>query len=73
MMVSQVYAGVQTHQIVDIKCAHFFVCQLYLKKAVKQNLASKVNDLPPGGQSKEKYSSDAVYKGNSPKRVLKIV
>lgn len=39
MMVSQVYAGVQTHQIVDIKCAHFFVCQLYLKKAVKQNLA----------------------------------
>ena len=36
-MVSQVFAYVQTHQIVHIKYVHFFVYQLYLNKAVKNN------------------------------------
>lgn len=35
VMVSQVYAYVQTHQHVCIKCVQFFVWELYLSKAVE--------------------------------------
>ena len=36
VMVSQVFAYVQTHQIVHIKFIQLFVYQLYLYKAIKR-------------------------------------
>ena len=35
VIVSQVFAYVQTHQIIYIKYVQFMVCKLYLNKAVK--------------------------------------
>lgn len=33
-MVSQVYAYVETYQLVYFKCVHFIIYQLYLNKAI---------------------------------------
>lgn len=34
-MISQVYAGIKTHQIVHFKYTHFIiVCQIYTNKAI---------------------------------------
>ena len=36
VMISQVYAYVQTHQIVYIKYMQFFLYQLYLNQAIRK-------------------------------------
>lgn len=41
------FAYVQTRQTVHIKCAHFFVGQLYLNKAIENTLGSRYDFLSP--------------------------